>query len=112
MKRKTVEQLVGVRVHASPSGLAETHPNLAEFLTAATFETDGKHEPREAPTVTAWCAGGQWKVSIKDRAEGLVMWLSSESWAELWQMADLFVLEPDAPWRHDEGVLLGKRAKK
>lgn len=112
MKRKTIEQLVGVRVHANPGGLADTHPHLAEFLTAATFEVDGKHEPREAPTITVWCAAGQWRASVKDRAEGLVMWLSSETWAELWQMVDLFVLEADAPWRHDEGALNGKRVKK
>lgn len=112
MKRKSVEQLVGVRVHASPAGLASTHPNLAEFMTAAVFEDEGKPAARESPTVTVWCAGGQWKASVKDRAEGLVLWLSAESWAELWQMVDLFVMEGDAPWRHDEGALNGKRLKK
>lgn len=112
MRRKTLEQLVGIRVHGSPAGLAETHPNMAEFMTAATFEQDGKTEPRESPTLTVWCAGGQWKASVKDRAEGLVMWLSAETWAELLQMVDLFVMEVAAPWRHDEGALNGKRVKK
>jgi hypothetical protein len=112
MKRKTLEQLRGVRCHADAAGLASTHPNLAEFMTCAAFDGDGKLEPREAPTITVWCQGGQWKASVKDRAEGLVMWLASETWAELWQMIDLFALEPDAPWRHDEGTFQGKRVKK
>lgn len=112
MKRKTLEQLAGVRLHADPKGLLETHPSLAEFMTAATFEGSDKVERRESPTLTVWCAGGQWKASVKDRAEGLVMWLSSETWSGLLQMIDLFVLEVDAPWRHDEGELNGKRVRK
>lgn len=111
VKRKAASELPGVRLHASTQGLLELLPNLAEFMTAATFESEGKVDRREAPTITIWCTGGQWKASIKDRAEGLVMWLSAESALELLQMADLFVLESSAPWRHDEGEQKGKRVK-
>jgi hypothetical protein len=112
MKRKSLEELKGIRLHADPVGLCEIYPSLAEFMTVATFESDGKVERREAPTVTTWCSGGQWKCSVKDRAEGLVLWLSAESWVQLLQMIEMFVLEPSAPWRHDEGEFNGKRVKK
>lgn len=111
MKRKSLEQLRGVRLHGDPKGLVESYPHLAEFMTAAAFENDGKLDRRESPTITVWCSGGQWRASVKDRAEGLVMWLSAETWCELWQMVELFVMEADAPWRHDEGERQGKRVK-
>lgn len=111
MKRKTIEQLAGVRTHADPKGLVDTYPDLAEFMTVAVFETDGKLDRRESPTLTVWCAGGQWKCAVKDRAEGLVMWLSAETWMQLLQMVDLFVLDDGAPWRHDEGERQGRRVK-
>lgn len=97
MRRKSLEQLRGVRLHGDPKGLLELYPNLAEFMTAGCFEQDGKTELRESPTVTIWCAGGQWRASVKDRAEGLVMWLAAESAIDLLQVLELFVLDADAP---------------
>lgn len=111
MKRKDVNAMAGARVHAAPGALAETHPNLAEFMTAAVFGENGTLEQREAPTITVWCSGGQWRASVKDRAEGLVLFVAAESWPELWQMIDLFVMEESAPWRHDEGSLPRLRKK-
>lgn len=111
MKRKDISAMAGARVHAAPGKLADTHPNLAEFMTAAVFGEDGQLENREAPTLTVWCAGGQWRASAKDRAEGLVLFVAAESWSELFQMLDLFVLEESAPWRHDEGTLPRKKQK-
>lgn len=112
MKRRNKAECPGLVVHATDKGLADTHPSLAEFMTAAAYENeDGR---RESPTVTVWCAGGQWKASIKDRAEGLVMWLSAETWADLWALVEMLVLEDSAPWRHDEQghERNGKRVKK
>ena len=111
MKRKTLEMLKGVKLHADPGGGLDQYPHMAEFMTSALFESENGMDRRESPTLTIWCAGGQWKASIKDRAEGLVMWLSAETWQQLLQMIDLFVLEPDAPWRHDEGEQKGKRTR-
>lgn len=112
MKRKDRSECPGLATHASARGLTELYPNLSEFMTAAQFEGDG--DRREAPTITVWASGGQWKASVKDRAEGLVMWLSADSWAELWQMVDLMCLESTAPWRHDDPShdRNGKRVKK
>jgi len=111
VKRKDPKAMSGLATHASPGALADDFPHLAEFLTTATFE-DGTR--RESPTVTIWAAGGQWKCSVKDRAESLVMWLSAEKLQELMQMLELFVLESDAPWRNDDftSEQKGKRIKK
>lgn len=112
MKRKDRTACPGLGTHASGKGLEDTHPSLAEFMTSAEFE--GESGRRESPTVTVWCAGGEWKASVKDRAEGLVMWLSAPTWMELWQLVELMCLEAEAPWRHDDQQHPrdGKRVKK
>lgn len=112
MKRKDRKQIAALRIHAAPGDLKELYPNLAEFMTAALFE--GDDETRESPTLTVWAAGGLWKASVKDRAEGLIMWLSAESVTELLSLLEDMVLNPEAPWRHDDPAheRNGKRAKK
>lgn len=100
MLRKDTAAIRANGRHASPEGLETIAPNLAEFLTVASYEND--NSAREAPTVTIWCSGGRWKASIKDRAEGLVLWLDADRAVELLQMCDLFCMESDAPWRHDQ----------
>jgi len=69
---------------------------------------------RVARTFTCWAAGGQWKVAVKDRAEGLVLWLSADSLQQLVVLLDAMVLSTEAPWRHDEAnhERNGKRVKK
>lgn len=111
MKRKDVAKMAGVLLHASPEGLRDIYPNLAEFLTAATYEGGDKPESRESPTITIWCSGGLWRASVKDREEDLVLWLSAETAPQLLDMLELFVMEASAPWRRDEGQQKGKRVK-
>lgn len=110
MKKKDPKKVSGLAQHAAPSILETSYPNLAQFMTIAQYE-DG--ERREAPTVTVWAQGGLWKASVKDRAEGLVMWLSAEKLLELLQLVDLYCLEEDAPWRQDDPLSerKGKRVK-
>jgi len=112
MKRKDLSKSKSTLLHADPTGLKESFPKLAEFLTAATFE--GSKDRRESPTVTFWATGGSWRASVKDRAEGLVLWLSAPEVGELLSMLEEFVLSAEAPWRHDqEGHQRdGKRVKK
>jgi len=112
MKRKDLAKMKSELLHADPSGLREAYPNLCEFLTSATFE--GSKERRESPTVTFWATGGTWRASVKDRAEGLVLWLSAPDVRELLMMLEEFVLSAEAPWRHDDQAhdRNGKRAKK
>jgi len=112
MKKKNLAKSTAALYHAEPSELKTSFPNLAEFMTAATY--DGGKERRESPTVTFWCTSGTWRASVKDRAEGLVLWLSAPGIGELLTMLDDFVLSEAAPWRHDEDSHQrnGKRLKK
>lgn len=100
IKRKTASNGQAYSSHGSDAWLSENFPSLHEFLTAGTF--DDEKDRREAPTITFWAQGGQWKCSVRDRAEGLVLWLSGPDLKELMQMLELFVLDDSAPWRHDE----------
>lgn len=112
MKRKDLSKMKSPLLHASTDGLAKSFPKLAEFMTTATFE--GGKDRRESPTVTIWAAGGTWRASVKDRAEGLVLWLSAPDVLELFGMLEEFVLSAEAPWRHDDQAheRNGKRVQK
>jgi len=112
MKRKDLSKSRSTLLHADPEGMAKSFPKLSEFLTAAVF--DGSKERRESPTITFWATGGTWRASVKDRAEGLVLWLSAPGVGELLAMLEDFVLSPEAPWRHDDNghERNGKRVKK
>lgn len=99
VKKKTSRSGAGARLHAGPDLLKGHYPNLAEFMTCGVYE-DGT--TREAPTLTIWAAGGQWKCTVKDRAEGLVMWLSAEKLLELLALVEQMCLEEDGPWRVDD----------
>lgn len=112
MKKKELSKIAGVAFHASDDALLKKFPDLSEFARAAVFE--GSEEVRVAPTFTFWAAGGQWKVAVKDRAEGLVLWLSGDCLGDLLVLLDSMVLSTDAPWRHDEASheRNGKRVRK
>jgi len=99
MKKKDKKLLTSLNQHASTYGLAEQFPNLSVFMTTAQYEDEGGR--REAPSITFWCDNGLWKASVKDKDEGLVMWLSAETVVELLQCVELYCLESEAPWRHD-----------
>jgi len=112
MKKKNLEKSRSALQHAEPSELKTSFPHLAEFMTAATY--DGGKERRESPTLTVWASAGTWRCSVKDRAEGLVLWLSAPTPLELLAMLEEFVLSEAAPWRHDDQLheRNGKRVKK
>lgn len=82
---------------ASVDGMGKI-PSLAEWMTATTFD-DGAD--RQTPTVTFWCAGGEWHANLRDRAEGLCLWLVAPTWAELVKLCDQMCQESSAPWRRD-----------
>jgi hypothetical protein len=112
MKRKDLAKSKSATLHADPDGLSQAFPKLSEFMTAAVFE--GSKDRRESPTVTFWATGGSWRASVKDRAEGVVLWLSAPNIGELLAMMEEFVLSAEAPWRHDQEQheRNGKRVKK
>jgi hypothetical protein len=97
MKKKTVAAAPGGPA-ASIEGLSKV-PQYAEWMTATCYE-DGT--PRMAPTLTIWCQGGEWRANLRDRAEGLCLWLSAATHSDLIKLVDEFCQSSDAPWRHDE----------
>ena len=108
MKKKEVVNAPGSPA-ASVDGMSKL-PSLAEWMTATTYD-DGT--TRQTPTVTFWCQGGEWKANLRDRAEGLCLWLSAETWAELVKIIDAACQDAGYPWRRDEygDPDKGKRAK-
>lgn len=109
MRKKAVHNAPGSPA-ASVDGLSKL-PQLGEWMTSTTYD-DGS--PRQLPTVTFWCQGGEWKCNLRDRAEGLCLWLSAETWAELVKMIDEACQDESYPWRKDEygDPDKGKRVKK
>ena len=109
MKRKQVTAQAGGPC-ASSEGLSKL-PRLAEWMTSTTYE-DGT--PRTVPTITFWCQGGEWRANLRDRAEGLCLWLCAPTWVDLVKMIDLACLDESYPWRRDEfnDPDKGKRVKR
>jgi hypothetical protein len=111
MKRKERTKLIGGLIHASDDKLLKAYPLLHEWLTTARFE--GSDETREAPTLTLWAQGGQWRLSLRDRAEHLVMWLVGDTVLEVLKLAESFCQDETGPWRVDDvsNERHGKRQK-
>ena len=100
MKRKDRKNLIGGLIHARDEKLVKLYPMLHEWLTSARF--DGSEDPREAPTLTLWAQGGQWRLSLRDRAEHLVMWLGGDTGQEVLKLAESFCQDEEGPWRVDD----------
>lgn len=98
VKRKEVSK-TAAQDHAARAGLDKL-ANFAEWMTSGVFE-DGS--ARQAPTVTVWCSAGEWKCNLRDRAEGLCLWLSADTWAELVKLINDYCQASAAPWRVDDG---------
>jgi len=111
MKRKDRKNLVGGLIHARDDKLQKAYPALHEWMTSARF--DDSEENREAPTLTLWAQGGQWRLSLRDRAEHLVMWLVGDTVLEVLKLAESFCQDEEGPWRVDDPAheRNGKRQK-
>jgi hypothetical protein len=109
VKKKEVSHAPGAPA-ASIEGMNKIG-QLAEWMTATSYE-DGT--PRQVPTITFWCQGGEWKANLRDRAEGLCLWLSAGTWAELVKIIDAACQDSTYPWRRDEygDPDKGKRVKR
>lgn len=112
MKRRNLSEVSSVQWHVAEDKWLGKYPTFSEFMRAATFE--GEEGVRESPTLTVWASGGQWKLSIRDRAEKLVMWLSATNLEELFYVVEEMLGSNDGPWRHDDSRSQdnGKRVRK
>lgn len=112
MKRKDRKAVEALKYHANDDKILKAYPHVSEFMRAAVYE--GEEAVRTSPTVTFWCQSGEWRASVKDRAESLVMWLSAPTLLELLGLIESYCLNSEGPWRHDdyEHERNGKRKKK
>lgn len=97
MKKKECTNAPGAPA-ASVDGLGKLTA-FGEWMTATTYE-DGT--PRQLPTYTVWCQAGEWKANLRDREEGLCLWLSAPTHLELIKMIDAACQDASYPWRRDE----------
>lgn len=97
MKRKNIVPKPADR-HGSIEG-CDNAPTWADWMTAAAWD-DGS--PRQAPSTTFFCLNGQWRCCLRDKAEGLVLWLSGDTFGELCALMEHMVNDAMAPWRKDE----------
>lgn len=96
MKKKAVADAPGGPA-ASVEGL-DRLKRFAEWMTATTFD-DGAE--RQLPTYTVWCQGGEWKANLRDREEGLCLWLSAPTHLELIKLIDAACQDASYSWRKD-----------
>lgn len=85
--------------HAEYADLLESNPALAAWMTDAQFE-DGA--TRVGGWFSVYCRGGLWVATMKDNAEKLVLSLTAPTWTLLLSLMEHSLLDPHAPWRHDE----------
>ena len=99
MKRRTpIHGPAGSGVRDVDHQFASLYPSLWELATATTFD-DGS--PRQTSTFFWFYDGGQWKLMIKDRAEGLVAFFTGVTFVATLEAAEVGVCNNSADWRRD-----------
>lgn len=85
-------------VAADAEPLAEQYPNLAERLTEQVF-SDG--QPRKVDTCLIFAQDGAWKACLRDREEGVCLWVTTGSLLDLLDVLEAALKDPHAVWRAD-----------
>lgn len=73
-------------------------PTLWDHLTQTRWE-DGT--ARIPSTLMIFVADGMVKVMLRDRAEGLCLWVSAPNLASVWDAIELSLSDPSVEWRMD-----------
>ena len=84
-------------------------PLLAEHLTAVTWE-DGSH--RETSTLTVSWGLGHWRLSLRDRAMKLVLWVSGTSLEDALVSLEMAIDDPETVWRVDSYATGGPASRR
>lgn len=85
--------------YAAPSGPGdEDVPLLVEYLSATTYD-DGT--PRQTSTLLLMAQDGAWKACLRDREQGMCLWVAAPSFGALIGVVEASLGLPDAPWRLD-----------
>lgn len=93
------------KLAASP--LFEKLPALWEFLTAVEWK---KGDPRTTGTLTIFAEEGMIKVSVNDRDQGSVAFVSGKSLEEVLEGIEVGLVDDTLDWRASRGAP-GKKAK-
>ena len=83
---------------AAADVLSQTHPLLFERLTDGSWD-DGAS--RETDTLFLFHDGVRWKCMLKDRAQGLVAFVSSNCLQGLWDALECGLAAGTLDWRRD-----------
>jgi len=87
--------------------LSKTHPALYEHFTLDWL--DG--QPRTTSTVTISTGDGSWKGSLRDRENGLVLWVSGATLRGLLDALEAVLEAGDGDWRVDQYASPKSRGK-
>lgn len=88
--------LVGGR--ADDPELAKQYPALTEHLTCDWLEGAA----RQTSTVGISVDGGRWKGRLADRENGLVLFVSGDSFEGVLGALEAALTDPEADWREDQ----------
>jgi hypothetical protein len=107
-RRDAASPGVGAPGKVKASKWALAHPSIWEMLTASEWP-DGT--PRKLSTVTVFVDEGCVKVSINDRAQGLVGFSSGASLEEALASLEAALAADRVEWRRTQGDFKGKGKK-
>lgn len=85
-------------VAADASAISDTYPNVAERLTECVY-ADGS--PRKVDTALLFAADGAWKVCLRDREEGICLWITAVCLLDVLDVLEAALKDPHAVWRAD-----------
>lgn len=109
MKKKQRPMDLSGERSAMPCDLVEQYPLLLEHLTHTTYD-DGS--PRDTSTLLVTTGDGMWKCMLKDRQEGLVLWVSAPTLTQALQLLDDCCGSDDTHWRRDTFAQQTQKKKK
>lgn len=90
--------------HSDP--MMSSHPALWSYLTQMAWE-DGS--PRETASLLVFMDGGAFKAMLRDKANGLCLWVAAPALSMLMDVLEAKLLDPNADWRTDR-VAPGQKA--
>jgi len=90
---------------------AKRHATLVEVMSARGV-VEG-HETNRM-SLSLFVQDGQWKAILKDKQDGLCLWVSAQTIAALWTSLEACLVDPETVWRTDRyaGANSAKRVKR
>ena len=106
---KAAKASAGQRANYADEELASAFPSCAQAMTML-YQEGGKWVNRFS--LSAFLAEGVFKVSLRDKQEGVVLFLTLESFADLWKGLEEALNDPEADWRLDRFAGHGEASRR